>query len=331
MRAFRIVPKTLVRNTNLTKEALRRLSWFDWYYTHGENISLTCRHFGISRDTFYLWKRRFNKRNLKSLEDDTRNRRPHNLRQMTTPQEVVKLVAEIRRDDPEKSKYEIQEELKRMGISLGYNTVQKIINRTPELKKLEHKKKLRSKRKLKIARVKAARELKERYPGSLVQVDTKHLYILGQRFYVFASIDCKSRYGFIFAYRTGSSLSAADFLLRALDFFPFKVEAVNTDNGAEFLGTFHKTCEKLSIDHYFAPPQTPKMNARVERFIQTAEYEFFNWQDDILPELEDVQRRCNVFNRKYNRQRFHRALGYQTPHEFATLQREERKEELYVI
>lgn len=328
MRAFRIVPRSLVKNVNLSKDALRRLTWIDWHFTHGKNVSLTCRHFNISRDTFYLWFRKFNKRNLTSLEN--RSRRPRHTREMTTPKAARELVMEIRRDDPEKSKYEIQEQLRRLGINIGYNTVQKIINRTPDLRKLQHKKRLKVKRKLKIARIKAARELKERYPGSLVQIDTKHLYILGQRFYVFAALDCKSRYGFIWAYKTGSSLSGADFLLKVLDYFPFIIEACNTDNGAEFLNLFHKTCKKLGVIHYFAHPQTPKMNARVERFIQTVEYEFFNWQDDLLPEIEDVKGKCAVFNHKYNTKRFSQVLGYKTPNEYVTLFKEQ-KGELYAI
>ena len=38
--------------------AKQRLKWLDYYQAHGENASLTCRYFGISRQTFYRWKRR---------------------------------------------------------------------------------------------------------------------------------------------------------------------------------------------------------------------------------------------------------------------------------
>ncbi|MEK7521923.1 MAG: helix-turn-helix domain-containing protein [Patescibacteria group bacterium] len=111
MRAFKIVSAGLVRESSLSKSALKRLMWFDWHKLHGENVSKTCRHFGISRDTFYLWKRKFNPRNLKSLEDDTSTRRPHSARVMTTSLWVQDLICAIRANDPEKSKYEIQAEL----------------------------------------------------------------------------------------------------------------------------------------------------------------------------------------------------------------------------
>ncbi len=232
---------------------------------------------------------------------------------MQTPQAIVDLICSIRANDLEKSKYEIQAQLSDMGISLGYNTIQKIINRHPELSNSQHIKEVRRHRQLSISRLRAARELREKYPGSLVQIDTKHLYILGKRFYLFVAVDCKSRYGFIWAYETISSASAGDFLQRVVEYFPFSIEAVQTDNGSEYLLNFHKACTSLGIIHYFSFPHTPKMNGRAERLIQTATYEFFHWQDDLLPDIEMINSKCPHFNHKYNNQRYHQAIGYQKP------------------
>lgn len=287
----------------------------DWYFTHGKNAEGTCRHFNISKSVFYRWLPRFNKFNLTSLEFDTKLRKPHHLREMVIPKEVINLICQIRRNDLEKSKYEIQAELKHEhGISTGYNTIQKVINRHPELINAYHKKKLKMHRRFKIARLRAAKELKEKYLGSLVQIDTKYLYILTSRFYVFVAIDCKSRFAYIKAYKTISSASAADFLSHVIDYFPFKISAINTDNGSEYLLNFHKLTTELDIPHYFSHPHTPKENSRAERLIQTVEYEFFNYQDDLLnDDLEEINRRCEIFNIKYNQKRYHHSLHYQTP------------------
>ena len=43
----------------LSRAARVRLTWMDYYRTI-ENVALTCRHFGISRQTFYRWQRRYN-------------------------------------------------------------------------------------------------------------------------------------------------------------------------------------------------------------------------------------------------------------------------------
>src|SRR3989344_4945947 len=140
----------------------------DWYFTHGENAESTCRHFSLSKSVLYRWLNRFDKYHLSTLEFDTRTRRPHRLRQMTTPRNTIQLVCDIRENGPEKSKYEIQAELReKYGITIGYNTIQKIINRHSYL--LNGSKRYRTKsRKYKIDQVKAAWDLKDRFLGSLV-------------------------------------------------------------------------------------------------------------------------------------------------------------------
>ena len=329
MRAYKIFPLRQIKSANLSKAAHQRLYWFDWFQTHGKSISLTCRHFGISRDTFYHWRKNFKPYNLHTLEDDTSNRRPHKLRVMTTDLKIIKRIYEIRLDDLEKSKYEIQAELLREGVTVGRSAIQKVINRHMELQNTQHRKKLRKHRNFAIARVKAARELKTKDLGSLVMIDTKHLYLLGVRFYLFVAIDCKSRYGYVWCYKTGSSASAADFLKRVITYFPFEISAVNTDNGSEYLLNFHKLCQDLGLMHYFTYPYTPKMNNQAERLIQTAEYEFFNWQYDLLPDIDEINKRCAIFNNKYNNKRFHQSLKYQTPNEYVTNYMQQQKGELY--
>lgn len=317
MRHYNIVPWQQVKDSSLSSEGLIRLSWLDWYFSHGKNAEKTCRHFGLSKSVFYRWLNRFDKDNLKSLEFNTKLRRPHRLREMTTSPKLLKLIYDIRLADLSKSKYEIQEELKRAGIAVARNVIQKVINRHIELRNETYEARLRKSRIFKIARIKAKRELWEKELGSLVQIDTKHLYILGQRFYVFVAIDSKSRLGFTFAYKSASSANAADFLLKVIKYFPFKIQAINTDNGPEFLLNFHKLTEKLNIQHYFTYPHTPKMNARAERLIKTLEYEFLYYRT-LIPEIEEVRRICWEFNDFYNKKRFHRALGYKTPQEYVT-------------
>lgn len=316
MRSFKILPAiSLSRIKELSREALRRLEWMDWYFTHGKNAQSTCRHFSLSKSVFYRWLNRFNKHNLSSLEFNTKTRRPKRVRQMTTPASVIKRIYDIRLSDLEKSKYEIHEELVREGISVAHNVIQKVINRNKQLHNIQSAKQV-SRRKMQIARIRASCELREKEMGSLVQLDTKHLYVLGQKFYVFAAIDCKSRFGMCWAYRSITSASAANFLQRVKSAFPFTVQAINTDNGSEYLLHLHEASQNLGITHYFSYPHTPKMNGRVERFIKTMIYEFFNWQDDLLPDINSVNQKCEIFNYKYQTQRFHQALDYQTPVEY---------------
>lgn len=312
MRAFKQFPKIQVCSSNLSREAIKRLSWFDFYYSHNLNISLTCRYFGISRVTFYLWRNRFNPRNLKTLEFDTKTRRPKKIRKMITPLWIQKRIYEVRLNDLEKSKYEIQAELKDEGILTGQTAIQKVIRRHPELLNTQHRQWLRKHRHFKIARIKASVELKEKELGSLIQVDTKYFSILGDKYYIFSAIDCKSRFGFIYPYTTISSTSARDFIRRVREYFPFEIKAINTDNGSEYLLNFHKEILSWGIPHYFTNPHCPKQNSRVERLHQTAEYEYLNYQN-LYPSLDLLRDCCMMFNHKYNYKRYHRALGYKRP------------------
>jgi len=248
---------------------------------------------------------------------------------MTTPRQVIERIYEIRKEDLEKSKYEIHEELKREGISVAHNVIQKVINRHTELKNTQHKKKTKAHKNRTIARLKAARELREKHLGSLVQVDTKYFYVLGKKYYLFSAVDCKSRYGFVFCYSTITSVSAADFIRRVRAYFPFTITAINTDNGSEYLKDFHQELEDWGIPHFFTDPHCPKQNGRVERFHQTVEYEYFNYQDDLLDDLSLIRDKCMKFNQKYNTKRFHQAIGYKTPLEYVILQVQKQTNELY--
>lgn len=325
MRHYNILPTAQIKASFLSRDALKRLWWFDWYFSHGRNAERTCRHFNLAKSVFYRWKKRYSPLNLKTLEDDKRTRRPHHLRQMITPGWILKKIYDIRLDDLEKSKYEIQAELKRQGITVGRSAIQKVINRHTELRNTQHLKRVRKHRNYQIARIKAARELKEKDLGSLVQIDTQYFYVLGKKFYLFSAIDCKSRYGFLYCYKTISSASGKDFLGKLKAYFPFPIKAVNTDNGSEYLLEFHKEVSSWGIPHFFTDPYCPKQNGRVERFHQTAEYEYFNYQEDLLDDLEMINQRCGEFNTKYNTKRFHRSLGYLTPEEYVILQ-SKRKE-----
>src|SRR5579859_1845193 len=100
MRAFKLFPRIQVLSCNLSKDAQKRLLWFDYYLSHNRNASLTCRYFGISRDSFYRWKKRFNPKQFRTLQFDTQTRRPKKVREMTTPQWIQEKIYAIRKEDP---------------------------------------------------------------------------------------------------------------------------------------------------------------------------------------------------------------------------------------
>lgn len=57
----------------LSAKAKEKLEWIIFYYTVGErNVVATSSYFGITRKTLHKWLKRFDERNLKSLEEKSR-------------------------------------------------------------------------------------------------------------------------------------------------------------------------------------------------------------------------------------------------------------------
>ena len=107
----------LARLKELSKEATRRLKWFDYYHSHEGNARLTCRYFGISPQTFYRWKRRYDPKHLDSLED--RCHRPRHLRQPTATRELVEAVLKLREEYPRWGKNKLSELMSEQGYQVS--------------------------------------------------------------------------------------------------------------------------------------------------------------------------------------------------------------------
>ena len=59
---------------------------------------MTCRYFGMSRQTLYRWKKRYNPRDLSSLEE--RSHKPKHLRRPTWSPQLAQAVLELREQYP---------------------------------------------------------------------------------------------------------------------------------------------------------------------------------------------------------------------------------------
>src|SRR5579883_1788446 len=107
--------------TELSREARKRLAWFDYYESQGRKVALTCRHFGISRQAFYRWKRRYDPQDLSTRED--RSHRPLDRRQPTWSAEQAERARRLREPYPRWGKDKRAVLLRRQGwpvsVSMG--------------------------------------------------------------------------------------------------------------------------------------------------------------------------------------------------------------------
>jgi hypothetical protein len=89
--------------------------------------------------------------------------------------------------------------------------------------------------------------MKHAFPGSLIQIDTKHLRFAGIKFYQFTAINCFCR---VFA--SASYACAKAFPKEVQEYMPFSLLALQTDTGSEFLRHFDEATEEMLLTHYSA-------------------------------------------------------------------------------
>lgn len=299
------------RTNNLSIKAKQRLKIIDWLKAHNNNISLTARHFGLNRETVRIWRQRFQRQGLVGLND--RSHRPKHLRKPTTPLNVIVETIKLRKKYPAWSKYKLQVLLSRKEITVSASTIGRIIKRHGLINE-----------KVSIKRRKAALHPKARFPyglkiaapGDLIQMDTKHIMLIGgRRFYQFTAIDVLGKRKIMKVYSSESSLNGKDFLIHCLKSFPFIVKAVQTDNGSPFLKEFDKFCRERNLPHYFIYPRTPKQNSYVERSIGSDKREFYQ-QGNVSSNLERMQKKIEEWQRIWNEVRPHQSLNYLTPNDY---------------
>ena len=227
----------LARLRELSREARLRLQWMDYYEAHGRNAALTCRHFGISRQTFYRWKRRYNPQDLTTLE--SRSHRPRRLRQPTWSSELAQAVLRVRERYPRWGKDKLVVMLRQEGWQVSTSMVGRILRRLKERGVLrEPRPNSVSARKRAWSRPYAVRkpkgyEVKE--PGDLVQVDTLDVRPLpGVTLKHFTARDVVCRWDVLGVHTRATATTAARFLEDLLARMPFPVKALQVDGGSEF-------------------------------------------------------------------------------------------------
>jgi len=312
-------------NTELSKEATRRLKWFDYYHSHGGNARLTCRHFDISPQTFYRWKRRYDHRHLGTLEDHSH--RPRHVRQPTYSVELVESVVRLREQYPRWGKNKLVILLLGEGYQVSASTVGRILRyakgrgilKEPNPNYVKARKRLRK-------RPYATRKPKEyeaRQGGDIVQLDTLDLRPLpGVVLKHFTAHDVVSKWNVVSVHQHASAATAAHFLDILKDRMPFTVRAIQVDGGSEFESIFENECQQRGIRLFVLPPRSPKLNGGVERAHRTHTEEFYEVTDSSF-ELAELRQELLEWETTYNTVRPHQALGYLTPLRFLEQERKE--------
>lgn len=299
----------------LTREAKKRLGWMAHYAQHG-NASLTCRYFGISRQTFYTWRRRYDPRDLRTLE--SRPSRPRHTRPRTWTVAQVEAVRDLREQYPRWGKAKLVRLLP-VGLGLSESTVGRILGSLRQSGQLVEPPRRISARKRSRVRPHATRKPKAyqpRAPGDLVQLDTLDVRpSAGHVLKHFTARDVISRWDVLEVAAAATAQTATRALDALLARMPFPVRAIQVDGGSEFMAEFEAACQQRGLPLFVLPPRSPKLNGSVERAQRTHTEEFYECSSAPFT-VAAMGAALRAWEHVYNTVRPHQALAYLTPLQF---------------
>lgn len=305
--------------TQLSRDARRRLKAIRWFEEHGRNASLAARHAGYSRSAFYVWLKRYKDLGPKGLED--RSHRPRRVRAPTWSSALAAAVRGLRETHPRWGKDKLAVLLRDQGFEVSVSMVGRILTalrKTGQMPATDLRDPWMPRRpQIRPYAIRKPRDYIPVEPGDLVQIDSADVRLLpGSHWYKhFTARDVVSRWDVLGVYGRATAVTAKDFLDAVMERMPYRVRAIQVDGGSEFMAEFEQACREQGLKLFVLPPRSPKLNGKVERAQRTHKEEFYQTLDppDSLAELRERLRAQEVV---YNTIRPHQALGQRTPRQF---------------
>jgi transposase InsO family protein len=272
-------------------------------------VARTCRHHGISRNTFYKWRRRFAEQGVAGLCN--RPCRPHHSPRAKPPEVIAKIL--YLRENYHFGAGRIADYLKRFHeLSIATSSVHRILVRHG-LGRLPANQKHRPHKQ-------RWKRYEKPQPGHRLQMDVKFLERIPgtrRRLYQFTAIDDCTRIRVLKIYDRCNQATAIQFVDEVRRRLPFRIMVIQTDNGAEFQSHFHWHLEDLDNQHAYIRPRTPHLNGKVERSHRVDAQEFYQLldRDGVTADIHLFTTKLREWEDYYNYHRPHGALDGQTPYE----------------
>ena len=269
-------------------------------YRSGCSVRFVCRRYHISKASLMRWNKKFDGTRQSLADGSHRPLSPHP--NAHTPTEL-KWISNLHRRNPHISICEMFGKLRsQKGYSRHPGSLYRIYrtlgfsSKAPSTKKKRNPQKYDTPTQL----------------GVKWQLDVKYVpsacYVgeFPDKFYQYTMIDEASRKRFIYPYREQSSYSTIDFVKRAINYFRYSPETIQTDNGFEFTyprdykrtHSFDIFCNQLEIQHKLIRPRTPWHNGKVERSHRNDQERFYNFLsfysfEDLKVQMYRYMRRSN--------------------------------------
>jgi len=247
-----------------------RKKWVFLIDHRGWSMRRVAREYLVSVKTVHKWYHRMQK--------------PEGRYQTKKPQPALKLTPEIRQfivqekakanPGPQKLAFMIH---RTFGVSVSSTIVYRFLKRRGLIRKPQKKLPWYQPLKNPIIPTQA---------GALVQIDIKYVWRGGKRKYQRTFLDVYTGIPFAHISESKDDDTTIQAFLQAERYFPFPLTGVQTDNGGEFRGDFHRYLKTHGIHHFFIPKSSPQRNGSVERFHRTIDEEFYrNPNKEAFPTL----------------------------------------------
>lgn len=302
----------------ITKQAKTRLKILLFWREHGLKAAQDA--FGAKRSTLYGWWKIYIDSGYKveSLNPGKQARKTNNKREIHPL--ILAEIKRLRLDVcPNMGKAKVKKYLDMFCAknNLPAYSESKVGRIIKEKKIYHHRQKVYHNGRVKESQ----RNKKQRKPkdfvaneqGDLVEIDTIVKFVWGVKRYIITAVDVKTRYSFAWAYERATSANARDFYQKMKIAFPYRVNAAQTDNGSEFHKYFCEYLEEKRIAHYWNYPGQPYKNGHIEKYNRTIQEEFVDWNEILLSDVNEFNRKLMDWLVWYNTERYHWSLNLISP------------------
>ncbi len=270
-------------------------------YRQTKDLNFVLRRYHVSKASLMRWNKTYDGTDESLMP---KSHKPHTPHPNAHTEQEIKWIMDYHRRNPNISICELYGKLREQkAYSRHPGSLYRVFVRLGFRKKVEStKKKSRH-----LGKYDTPKEL-----GKKWQLDVKYVPQAcysgndGERFYQYTVIEEASRKRFIYAYKEQSGYSTVDFVKRAITFFGYAPEVIQTDNGSEFTNTrltnrvhiFDKFCSYYNIRHKLIRPRTPWHNVKVGRSHRNDQELFYNFLR--FYSFEDLQLQMKRYLRRSN-------------------------------
>ena len=305
-------------NNMITKQAKQRLKILQFWRKYG--FKATKDAFGAKQSILYLWWKTYKDSGYKidSLNPKSQARINNNKREIhhLILKEIKRLRLEV---CPNMGKAKIKKYLDEFckKNNLPIYSESKIGRIIKEKKIYHHRQKVSHFGKIKVIKKKKKlrkpKDLMINDPGDLIEIDVVVRFIGLIKRYIVTAIDTQSRYSFAICYNRHNSLCARDFIKKMEQAFPYKIKAIQTDNGSEFHKYFMQYLEKRKITHYWNYKGQPYKQGHIEKYNRTIQEEFIDQNEIWLDNIDEFNKKMLDWILWYNTKRYHWGLNLTSP------------------